>query len=207
MNKGDRYGRLVFTGNSERRGHRLYGEFQCDCGAKKMIRMDGVISGASSSCGCKYNERKNEVGLDSRTYEILYNVWRNMVKRCEDKSSERYYTYGERGISVCDEWHNFRTFAKWAVCNGWKRGLSIERKNLNDGYCPDNCIFITMAEQAKNKTNNIRLSINGENYCLSEWCRRLDFPFKVAWSRYHRSRYRDAATIFYPGDLRRRSVS
>lgn len=209
MTTGERFGRLTFTGNTERRGKRKrqYGEFVCDCGVVKLIRIDGVMSGCVISCGCRYNERKNTVGLNSVEYELLYNVWRNMVRRCEDEDSERYYTYGARGVRVCEEWHNFRAYAKWAVDSGWKCGLSIERKNLNGGYCPENCAFITMKEQAVNKTSNIRLVIKGENKCLSEWCREFDFPFKTAWSRYHRLGYRDPETIFYPGDLRRRSVS
>ena len=202
MNPGDKVNMLTFTGKTEKRGKRTYGEFLCDCGNKKVIRMDIAARGTTKSCGCLYNRRKNTVGLDSATYEILYNVWKNMIHRCEDETSDRYYTYGERGISVCEEWHDFRTFAKWATENGWKRGLSIERKNLNKDYCPENCTFITMAEQAKNKTNNIRISINGDDQCLSEWCRRLNFPFKIAWSRYHRLGYVDPNIIFYPGDLR-----
>lgn len=202
MNPGDKVNMLTFTGKTEKRGKRTYGEFLCDCGNKKVIRMDIVARGTTKSCGCLYNRRKNTVGLDSATYEILYNVWKNMIHRCEDETSDRYYTYGERGISVCEEWHDFRTFAKWATENGWKRGLSIERKNLNKDYCSENCTFITMAEQAKNKTNNIRISINGDDQCLSEWCRRLNFPFKIAWSRYNRLGYVDPNIIFYPGDLR-----
>lgn len=202
MKPGEKFNHLTFTGKERRDGKHTYGEFQCDCGNKKFIRKDIVARGTTKSCGCLYNKRKNEVGLDSATYETLYNVWRNMMRRCEDEKSERYYTYGERGISVCDEWHDFRDFAKWAVENGWKRGLSIERKELNGNYCPENCTFITMAEQAKNKTSNIRIVIDGDDQCLSEWCRRLNFPFKVAWSRYHRLGYADPSILFYPGDLR-----
>lgn len=202
MNIGDRFGRLTFLGETEKRWKRTYGKFRCDCGNEKFIRLDGVSHGNTKSCGCMYNERKNKVGLDSATYEILYNVWRNMMRRCEDETSDRFYTYGERGITVCEEWHDFRTFAKWAVENGWKRGLSIERKTLDGNYCPDNCTFITMAEQARNKTSNIRIVIDGDDQCLTEWCRRLNFPFNVAWSRYRRLGYVDPAIIFYPGDLR-----
>lgn len=150
----------------------------------------------------------NELGLSSSDYERLYNVWKNMISRCYDTKSQRYYTYGARGITVCDEWRNdFKCFAKWAVENGWKRGLSIERKDLNGKYCPDNCTFITMAEQARNKTSNVLITHNGETHCVVEWCELLNLKPKTIYRRVYAG-YTDSSIILYDGDLRdlKRSV-
>lgn len=147
--------------------------------------------------------KRNELGMPSDDYERLWNVWRNMLRRCYDPDCDRYYTYGARGIGVCQEWkENFRVFAKWAYENGWRRDLSIERKNPNEGYSPENCEFLTMKEQARNKTNNIRITIDGDERCLAEWCEIFGVPFGTAWARIKVGRYTDPEYIFYKGDLR-----
>ena len=146
---------------------------------------------------------KNALGLSSANYELLYNVWKNMISRCCDSSNDRYYTYGALGVTVCDEWRNdFRSFARWAKENGWKPKLSIERMNLNDGYRPENCTFITMAQQARNKRNNIRITINGETKCLTEWCEIFGASFKTVHRRYRRYGITAPKILFYPADLR-----
>jgi predicted nucleic acid-binding Zn ribbon protein len=145
---------------------------------------------------------KNSVGLNPRDYERLYNVWRNMRDRCYKTNSDRFYTYGARGITVCKEWRSsFRAFAKWAVENGWNPDLSIERKSLDVGYCPENCTFITMKEQARNKTSNIRIIYHGEDKCVAEWCEILGINDKRTYKRYQLG-IRDPEVLFYPGDLR-----
>lgn len=153
--------------------------------------------------GWSIMSKKNELGLPSYEYERLYGVWRSMKSRCYDKRSERYYTYGARGIKVCEEWkNNFRLFAKWAVENGWKYGLSIERINHNENYCPENCTFITMAEQARNKTSNVLITHNGETHCVVEWCEILGLKNPKTVYRRIYAGYTDPEIILYNGDLR-----
>lgn len=125
-----------------------------------------------------------------------------MRKRCYDKDSDRYYTYGAIGIAVCDEWKDdFHAFANYAVENGWSSNLSIERKDLNKGYYPENCEFITMKQQARNKSSNIRVIYRGENKCIAEWCEILGLNDKRTYRRYQLG-IRDPDILFYPGDLR-----
>ena len=147
--------------------------------------------------------KKNELGLSSCDYEKLYSVWKNMKERCYKKDSDRYYTYGARGIRVCDEWiDKFRLFAKWAVANGWRRDLSIERVNLNGNYCPENCTFITMAEQARNRTSNVLITYNEETHCVVEWCEILGLKNPKTVYRRIYAGYTDPEIILYNGDLR-----
>lgn len=199
---GDKFNRLTYLGNSKTIKHRKYGKFICECGNIKLIRLDSVICGSVKSCGCLYQSRKNTVGLESSEYEKLYNVWNNMMKRCYDPGNDRFYAYGKRGIAVCDEWKSdFRAFAEWAVENGWNSELSIERKNLDDGYCPENCEFITMRQQARNKTSNIRIFYHGEDKCIAEWCEILGLNDKRTYRRYQLG-ITNPDILFYPGDLR-----
>ena len=199
---GSEFNRLKYTGESNFIGRRRYGIFTCKCGNTKEIRIDQVIRGSTKSCGCVYEERKNQVGLSSHDYEKLFNVWRNMKNRCYDEKSDRFYAYGARGISVFGEWKdNFRIFAKWAVKNGWNPSLSIERKDLDIGYFPSNCTFITMDEQARNKTSNVRIIVGGIDKCIAEWCRIIGLSDKLVYARYKRG-MRDPSILLYDGDLR-----
>ena len=87
----------------------------------------------------------------------LFGIWMGMRQRCNDINHPAYVDYGGRGIKVCDEWNmDFKAFRTWAELNGYKNGLSIERIDVNKGYYPENCKWITMKQQAVNKRNNIK---------------------------------------------------
>lgn len=95
-----------------------------------------------------------------------------MMNRCYRPDNNQYHNYGGRGITVCEEWkNNFEVFAKWALNNGWQAGLTIDRKNNNEGYYPENCRWATQQEQANNKTNNHLLTVFGETKTIANWAR------------------------------------
>ena len=82
----------------------------------------------------------------------LYNVWKNMKKRCYNKNVYNYKSYGGRGIIVCDEWrNNFKAFYDWALNNDYEKGLEIDRVDNDGNYEPSNCRFVTRSENQKNK--------------------------------------------------------
>ena len=79
-----------------------------------------------------------------------------MKGRCSTKTNHKYPIYGGRGIKVCEDWFNdFLSFYNWAYSNGYKEGLSIERIDVNGDYSPENCCWIPLSEQNKNKRNSI----------------------------------------------------
>lgn len=96
-----------------------------------------------------------------------------MIERCEKEYSVVYKHYGGRGIAVCDEWHDFSAFMEWALNNGYSESLTIDRIDNNKGYSPDNCKWATMTEQANNKRNNVRITVNGETMTINQWARAL----------------------------------
>lgn len=195
--KNQRFGKVVLLNETKIIRGRTYQKIKCDCGNIKYIRNDRFPN--VNSCNC---ERRNKVGISSKDYEKLFNVWRNMIRRCYDQNSDRYYTYGNRGITVCDEWkNNFKQFAKWAVENGWQVGLSIERKDYDGMYCPENCTFITMAEQARNKTNNVLITMNGETKCVAEWCETLNLDAKTVYARIYRG-IKEPEILLFEGNLK-----
>lgn len=75
-----------------------------------------------------------------------------MKQRCGDPNTRSFKDYGGRGITVCDEWaHDFVAFRDWALANGYTDELTIDRKDPDGNYCPDNCRWATRAEQNRNQ--------------------------------------------------------
>lgn len=134
---------------------------KCDCGKKFITRARSLRSGETTSCGCLRIKHAAEAARKANTkhgasphrgYTKLYNTWLRMKGRCNSPTSTSYPYYGARGISVCEEWENdFSAFRDWAMKNGYKEGLSIDRIDVNGNYCPQNCRWITMAEQQRNR--------------------------------------------------------
>jgi hypothetical protein len=100
----------------------------------------------------------------------LFNIWQTMRTRCENPNRENYKRYGARGITVCEEWNEAKNFVEWALNNGYKKGLQLDRIDNNKGYSPDNCRFVTATENSRNRRNTKFLTINGQTKCVSEWC-------------------------------------
>jgi hypothetical protein len=99
----------------------------------------------------------------------LYIIWMTLIGRCETKSAGAYKFYGARGIRVCDEWHDYKTFRDWALENGYQPALQIDRINGLGNYTPDNCRFVTTHQQARNRSTNRFLTAFGEQKIVSDW--------------------------------------
>lgn len=124
------------------------------------------------------------------SYDPLFNVLSKMHYRCENENHSEYKDYGGRGITVCEEWamDNAQAFISWALENGWKKGLEIDRIDNDKGYSPDNCRFVTRSENCRNKRNNHHVVINGEEMLLCEAIERFSVVDKKEFERryYHR---------------------
>ena len=82
-------------------------------------------------------------------YKYFYNSWCSMKRRCCNSNNSAFKHYGGRGIKVCKRWMKFENFRDDMFAE-WKKGLSIERINVNGNYTPKNCKWIPKEEQSKN---------------------------------------------------------
>ena len=102
--------------------------------------------------------KKKEAGIKGLVCEDpIYTTYISMHERCKRKSHPSYINYGGRGISVCDEWSGkdgFFNFKKWANENYWAEGLTLDRKDNDKGYSPDNCRWVTKTQQSYNRRNS-----------------------------------------------------
>lgn len=103
-------------------------------------------------------------------YTVLYDTWRHIRGRCYRVTDKAYKNYGGRGITVCEEWRNDPVaFYNWAVSNGWRKGLSLDRIDNNKGYSPDNCRWADRKTQNNNKRCTPHITYNGETHTIKEW--------------------------------------
>lgn len=117
----------------------------------------------------------------------IYHIYYNMKARCYNKNTPKYKDWGARGIVICDEWkHDFEAFYNWAMDNGYRDDLSLDRIDVNGNYEPDNCRWVTMKQQARNTRRNKCYTINGKTHCLSEWCEILGLNHDTIRMRLHR---------------------
>ena len=143
--------------------HRNKGPFwlcRCICGVEKTVLHNHLISGATKSCGCYRKETSRHSHKMSYPYTIkhhhsktrLYRIWVAMKQRCHNMKCVSYRFYGALGIAVCQEWFDsFESFRDWALANGYADNLTIERSDNSKGYSPENCTWIPLSEQSKNK--------------------------------------------------------
>lgn len=159
-----------------------YFRCQCDCGRISEIATSHFFNDNQTTCGRFHKKYENpKIG------EKLYNTWNRMIHRCYDIKHHKYYRYGARGISVCDEWrNNYDTFYNWSINNGYKEGLSIDRINNDGNYEPSNCRWTTRKQQQRNMSRNKVIKYKGENKCLSEWCEELNLYYPTIISRLHK---------------------
>lgn len=166
---GKRYGRLVIKRVEKEKGKKTIAFCVCDCGLEKTTQLSNLMNGRVVSCGCLNKEKRHEKGKGS-THNMsnskIYHIWQNIKSRCYNPKHTSYKNYGGRGIKVCNEWldkkKGFNNFYNWSIENGYKEEfyksghskLSIDRKNSNDGYSPDNCRWVYIKTQNYNKRTN-----------------------------------------------------
>ena len=188
---GQRFGRYLALKRGSNLGRHAAWECLCDCGKINLVAAGALRAGQSKGCrAC----RKKDGGLLRRTHghtavvngrknsTRVYSIWRGMLQRCRD---ENWQNYGERGIAVCERWNSFENFYG-DMGEPPSARHSIERKDPNGDYCPDNCVWATAKEQARNRRNNRIVEFNGEALTIAEWSDRTGIKSATIHARLDR---------------------
>ena len=143
---------------------------RCDCGTEKVVKVYTLVAGVQS-CGCLISEvtaKRN--WKHGYRHHPLYPCWNNMKHRCENPRSKEWKNYGGRGIKVCEKWQDFESFAA-DMGERPSPDHSLERKDNNADYCPENCKWGTREEQNNNKRTNHLLTHKGKTQSIMRWAR------------------------------------
>lgn len=196
---GQKYGRLTAVKrvgtNSRSQSEWL---FKCDCGNEVIKTASLVKRGGISSCGCLSKERierfaENYAGANKthgKTHTRLYRIWEGMKSRCG--STKDYYKWW-KDISVCEEWQEFESFYQWAISNGYRDNLTIDRIDNNGNYEPSNCRWATLKTQANNRSSNRYMTYNGVTKRMTEWMREFGKTREYYYKR--KNKYTDEEII------------
>lgn len=186
---GQKFGLLVVLRHEGRNKHgKNLWLCACDCkreGSIKTVEQGKLLrkNSPTRSCGCLV-KKHGHTGVNGRSK--TYRSWESMLERCYSKSSSSYKHYGEKGVSVCDRWNpreggGFNNFLEDMGERPERK--TLERIDVNKNYCPENCKWATMKEQASNKRNTVMLTFNGKTQSITAWAEETGIPYATLKKR------------------------
>lgn len=181
---GQRFGRLLVVAFSHiNEDRKAVWDCVCDCGNSCQVEGRNLRRGKTESCGCyrtELNHARNKThGL---TYHPLSRTYRAMVDRCYNPTTDSYPHYGGRGITVCQRW--LESISNFVADMGERPpATTLDRIDPDGPYCPENCRWATINEQANNKKRNHTLTCNSQTLTIAQWSRITGIPASTIRNR------------------------
>jgi hypothetical protein len=182
-----RFGRLTVLYPIGSKNGELIWYCTCDCGNETRTSGKSMRTGNTLSCGCLHNETLTKRSTThGRSSTPEYNSWCNMIGRCCNTKHPAFTRYGGRGITVCARWRS--SFDAFYQDMGSKpaTNYSIERRDNNQSYTPDNCYWASPQSQGRNKRNNRLITYQNRTLPLIAWCAQLQIPYDILRKRLRR---------------------
>ena len=160
---------------------------RCDCGVEKKVADWFLIHGKTRSCGCLVVSTNRRLrlrhGHASNGHSPEYQAWNHARNRCYNPNDPRYPMYGGRGITMCERWLD--SFDNFLSDMGVKPDskLTLDRKDNDGNYDPQNCRWATRKAQASNTTRNHLLTVEGKTKTISEWSAESGLKTGTIWAR------------------------
>lgn len=178
---GKRFNRLTILFFVTKKVNIEHYKCRCDCGKEKSISIYDIMSGHTTSCGCRASEVKKVIRLthgDCRKgWTKEFRAWINIKQRCYNKNNAAYQKYGGRGIIVAERWMiSFDNFLK-DMGRAPSKDHSIERIKNDGNYEPSNCKWATRKEQNNNTRQNLLIRYRGQTKTCAQWCDQLGLNY------------------------------
>lgn len=177
------FGKWVVQSRVRRRPVGLYYQCLCDCGTKRYVWGLRLQKGLSRSCGCIRKESSHGHAYRGQMTPE-YRAWQSMLSRCRNENDSRFSQYGGRGIRVCKRWEKFENFLEDMAARPAKKRLG--RINVNKGYSPVNCRWVSLEQSMNNRTDSTLITFNGTTQSIAKWSRELGINPATLSSRLRR---------------------
>lgn len=149
-------------------GTRSYWNCICTCGEVREVWAGHLVGGRTRSCGCLKRElAAAQMRTHGGRHSLLYEVWTQMIQRCENTKNKSFSRYGGRGIKVCSRWHEFSLFEA-DMSAGYSSGMTLDRKNNDGNYEPSNCRWVTNLVNCRNTSKTLFVDWEGTRIALSD---------------------------------------
>lgn len=153
----NKYGHLLYTANCK------------FCGKRFIMKLNDF----KRTTKCKH------VTTGIKNVRILQ-IFVSMKSRCYNKNDKSFKFYGGKGIRICNEWmNNPKCFEEWSLCNGYDSNLTIDRIDCGLDYCPDNCRWVTLQDNARYKSTTKIIDVDGDIKTGREWAKQLGLNINI----------------------------
>ncbi len=185
---GRRCGRLTVIERVRSAKAQAQWKCRCDCWKEVVVCGQSLRNGHTQSCGCYGLEvSASHTPSNSRHKESgtrLYGIWKGLRSRCKSEGNTSFGYYGGRGIKVCPEWdESYEAFRDWALANGYRDDLTIDREDTNGNYTPENCRWASRKTQMNNTRANRRLAVGGKEKTVAEWAEDTGIAYSTVRDR------------------------